>query len=100
MHPNLLILFLVFASIIWVYLDITKHKIGRVSNKNYSFNWSVWEWVIAVSILWIVFFPAYLYKRTDLMERSKDYPVEYKRRAFGLFMITAAGIALIALLSP
>ena len=53
---------------IWVYLDATKNKIGKIKDNSGMFNMSAGEWAIVTMLLWIIAFPAYLIKRGDLIQ--------------------------------
>lgn len=66
----------VVASAIWVYLDATKNKIGKVPGAGGMFNMSAGAWATVTLLLWIIGFPAYLIKRGSLIERAKSHPVE------------------------
>lgn len=67
---------IVVVSAIWVYVDATGHKIGKVKEAGGLFNMSAGAWSVVTMFLWIVGFPAYLIKRSALIERAGSAPVE------------------------
>ena len=69
---------LVAISAVWVYLDATKNKIGKNPGEKGMFNMSAGAWGAATLGLWIVAFPSYLIKRSDLIEKAKENPVDVK----------------------
>jgi hypothetical protein len=87
---------LVVISMIWVYLDATKHKIGRIPDTGGFFNMSAGAWGTAAGFLWIVGFPSYLIKRRALIEKAKDAPVEPKHRAVKTAIFCLIGVVELA----
>jgi len=77
---NAIIIAIVSVSAVWVYLDATKNKIGKIPDGKGMFNMSAGVWGIVTLLLWIIGFPAYLIKRGDLIEKAKENPVEVKGR--------------------
>jgi hypothetical protein len=74
-------LIVITGSAIWVYLDATKNKIGKVKDKKGFFNLSAGAWGASTLGFWIISFPSYLIKRKALLEIAKTSPVEVKGRA-------------------
>lgn len=71
----------VVVSALWVYVDASKHKIGRTGSGGF-FDIGAGAWGAVVLLLWIVGFPAYLIKRNKLIEKAKQQPVEPTARGF------------------
>lgn len=78
---NVIIVSVIVLSAIWIYLDATQNKIGRLPSERDFFNISAGAWSVCTLALWIVAFPAYLIKRTTLCERAKCTPIEVRWRA-------------------
>lgn len=92
----LIITLVVAISAVWVYLDATNHRIGKVPDAGGLFNMSAEAWGIATLFLWVVAFPAYLIKRNTLKQRAKSHPVTPSRRiprAVGLGVLGAMMVA-------
>jgi hypothetical protein len=70
----------VAVSAVWIYLDATKNKIGKISYARSLFNISAGAWGVVTFGLWIIAFPAYLIKRNDLIRKAKENPIEVKNR--------------------
>lgn len=86
---------LMVISSVWVYLDATKHKIGKVkevvdNRKIVSYN-SAGAWGIGTLGLWIIAFPLYLIKRKKKIELAKSYPVVVKYRNVKTIILGAIG---------
>ncbi len=77
---NTIMITLVAVSAVWVYLDATKNKIGKIPDGKGMFNMSAGAWGVVTLLLWIIGFPAYLIKRGDLLEKAKENPIEVKGR--------------------
>jgi len=77
---NVVIVAIIVGTAIWVYLDATKNKIGKVKEAGGMFNMSAGAWSVVTLLLWIIGFPAYLIKRGALIERAKENPIEVKGR--------------------
>lgn len=77
---NAIIIAVVAVSAVWVYLDATKNKIGKIPDGKGMFNMSAGAWGVVTLLLWIIGFPAYLIKRGDLIEKAKENPIEVKGR--------------------
>lgn len=59
-----------------VYYDATKNKIGKIPRAKGFFNIQAGMWGVATLLLWILVFPAYLIKRSGLLEKTKQHPKE------------------------
>ena len=59
---------IVVASSIWVWYDA--RALGMKRDKEKGF-YGPWTWFIGVALLWIVFFPVYLAKRSQFVRLSK-----------------------------
>lgn len=81
----------VVASAIWVYLDATKNKVGKVPGAGGMFNMSAGAWATVTLLLWIIGFPAYLIKRNSLIERAKSDPVEVGGRGAKTAVLSVLG---------
>ncbi|MBL3527062.1 MAG: hypothetical protein JMN29_05125 [gamma proteobacterium endosymbiont of Lamellibrachia anaximandri] len=77
---NAIIIAVVAVSAVWVYLDATKNKIGKIPDGKGMFNMSAGAWGVVTLLLWIIGLPAYLIKRGDLIEKAKENPIEVKGR--------------------
>ncbi len=73
---NAIIVTLIVVISIWVYLDATKNKIGKVPGGQGVFNMSAGAWAVVTLLLWIIGFPAYLIKRGSLIATAKEHPVD------------------------
>lgn len=62
---GILLLFLV--SLVWVGVDCHANKVPVMDSKQYS-ALAPFIWVVACILLWIVFFPFYLFKRVGTMK--------------------------------
>ena len=91
--PGVLITLLMTASAVWVYLDATRHGIGKVPGEGGFFNLSAGAWGAATLGLWIVAFPAYLVKRAALVEKAKTSPVRVGGRFAKAALLAAVGAA-------
>lgn len=67
---------LILGSGFFVYFDTSKNKIGKIPGETGLFNNSAGMWTIGTLLLWIIFFPAYLVKRKELIAKAKDKPQE------------------------
>lgn len=86
-----LIVLIVVASAIWVYVDATNHKVGKIPNKGGMFNMSAGAWSVVTLLLWIVGLPAYLIKRTALISAAAANPVNVKGRPAKIAAIAIVG---------
>lgn len=77
---NTVLVAVLVVSAVWVYIDATGHKIGKVKDAGGLFNMSAGAWCVVTLLLWIVGFPSYLIKRGALIERAKTSPIEVKGR--------------------
>lgn len=94
---SIVVSLVVSASALFVYLDASANRIGKVSNQVGMFNMSAGAWALATLFLWAVAFPAYVLKRGALIAQAKANPVEPPRRMVKASTIAAAGMALTAL---
>ncbi len=88
---NGLMVAIIVASAIWVYLDATKNKIGKIPGENGMFNMSAGAWAVVTLLLWIIGFPAYLVKRASLIKRAKESPVDVSRRSVKTAALSVVG---------
>ena len=79
---NSIIIAVVAVSAVWVYLDATKNKIGKIPDGKGMFNMSAGAWCAVTLGLWIIGFPAYLINRDSrphhlfgLPPRVGQYPL-------------------------
>jgi len=72
---EILMWLLVPGSILFVYYDATKNRIGKVAGENGFLNMSAGMWTIGTWLLWIIVFPLYIIKRDELIEKAKQNPV-------------------------
>ena len=66
--------YLVLGSMLFVYVDATKHNIGKIPGKKEFSNMSAGMWATGTALLWIVVFPLYLFKRNRLIEIADKTP--------------------------
>jgi hypothetical protein len=85
---------------IWVYLDATKNKIGKIANTGGMFNMSAGAWGTVTLLLWIVGFPAYLIKRSALITLASKQPIEVGGRIAKAVTLAIVGGAWLALSAP
>ncbi|WP_271680699.1 hypothetical protein [Thermomonas mangrovi] len=88
---NALMVAVVAASAVWVYLDATKHKIGKIPGGKGLFNMSAGAWGIVTLMLWIIGFSSYLLKRKSLAEQAKIHPIEVGGRGIKTAILAVAG---------
>ncbi|MEE9611074.1 MAG: hypothetical protein V3W19_07470 [Desulfatiglandales bacterium] len=93
---------MLFATIIvictlWVYLDATGKKIGKIPGAGGMFNMSAGGWATVTLGLWIIGFPAYLIKRSSLIEAASQHPLEVKNRALKATVFGVIGALLMLL---
>lgn len=67
---------IVAISALLVYLDATRHKIGKIPDQEGLWNLSAGLWATATLMLWIVALPAYLLKRSSLIAAAETHPQE------------------------
>lgn len=77
---DVIIITVTAVSSVWVYLDATKNKIGKITDQKGMFNMSAGAWGAVTLGLWIIGFPAYLIKRGSLIEKAKENPAEVSGR--------------------
>lgn len=92
-----LIYLIVIGSILFVYFDATKNKIGKVPGEKGFTNMSAGVWAIGTWLLWIVAFPLYLINRKKLIEKAQNSPQEVPetRRKIILGLISVVFIAVL-----
>ncbi|WP_432719897.1 hypothetical protein R0381_003600 [Jeongeupia wiesaeckerbachi] len=88
---QVLITLVVAVSAVWVYLDATKHKIGKRPGASGLLNLSAGGWAASTLFLWIIGFPAYLIKRKSLIALASDMPVTVSRRGVKTGVLAAIG---------
>ena len=86
----------VAATALWVYLDATKHKIGKITGAGGMFNMSAGAWAVVTLFLWIIAFPAYLINRGSLIAKAKETPIEVSGREGKAVAIGLTGGAWVA----
>ncbi len=91
-----LLVALIMASSLWVYLDATKHNIGKIEevtderkvvSKNSAGGWAFWTMA-----LWIVAFPMYLLKRNQKIVLAKEFPVIVEKRKVKAALLGSFGV--------
>ena len=75
----------------FVYLDATKHKIGKVPEVKGIANMSAGVWALCTFGLAIVALPLYLIKRPELITRAAVHPVEPTRRGMKARLLFGLG---------
>lgn len=78
---------IIVGSTFLVYFDASKNKIGKIPTEKGLFNNSAGLWAVGTLLLWIIFFPAYLIKRSSLVEKADINPQEPSARTLKLVMI-------------
>ena len=71
-----LIALILITSSTWVYLDASGKEIGKHSDQKGFFNMSAGGWGASVLLFWLLAFPAYLVKRSDLIAEAQKHPVQ------------------------
>jgi amino acid transporter len=89
----------VAASIVFVYYDTTKNKIGKIPDEKGFLNLSPALWAIATWLLWIVAFPLYLMNRAKLIEKAKEKPQEVSDKRRKIVLCILGGIAVLVFLN-
>lgn len=89
---NVLVIAIIVICALWVYWDATGKKIGKVPAAGGMFNMSAGAWSVVTLLLWIIGFPAYLIKRSALIERAKGQPVEIKGRGIKMAILAVIGV--------
>jgi len=92
---NVLVAVIIVICAVWVYWDATGSKIGKVPGAGGMFNMSAGAWSVVTLGLWIIGFPAYLIKRSALLERAKGHPVEVRGRLFKMVILAVIGSLLV-----
>lgn len=88
---GVVIISIVACTAVWVYLDATKNKIGKIEGAGGMFNMSAGGWSIVTLLLWVIGFPAYLVNRGLLIEKAKGTPVEVQGRGGKAVVLGAVG---------
>lgn len=88
---NVIITALIVASAIWVYLDATKNKIGKIESESGIFNMHAGAWAIVTLLLWIIGFPAYLVKRKALIQKAESNPIEPSSKGLKVGILAVIG---------
>lgn len=69
-----LLYYLVLSCAVFVYVDATKKKIGKVPDVQRFTNMSAGMWAAGTALLWIVVFPLYLINRKKLINIAAEKP--------------------------
>lgn len=69
-----MITYLVLGCVLFVYLDATKNKIGKVLEVKRFTNMSAGMWATGTAMLWIIVFPLYLFNRKKLIDTAEEKP--------------------------
>jgi len=69
-----IITYLVLGCVLFVYLDATKNKIGKVPEVKQFTNMSAGMWATGTALLWIFVFPLYLINRKKLINIAAEKP--------------------------
>lgn len=64
---------------LWVYIDASRHKIGRIPEGSF-FNIGAGWWGLLSFLIWIIVFPLYIIQRKKLIAIAKIHPIESKAR--------------------
>lgn len=84
---NDVLMLIVPISALWVYIDATNNKIGKIPDRKSFSNLSAGGWSIVTLGLWIIAFPTYLIKRKSLLELAKSHPVEVKFKPLKIIIL-------------
>jgi hypothetical protein len=84
---------IIAASSVWVYVDSTNNKIGKIPDQSGFFNLHAGAWAVVTMVLWIVGFPAYLIKRKSLIELAKEKPIDVSNPLPKTAGLVVAGLA-------
>lgn len=66
--------YVVLGCVLFVYLDATRNKIGKIPQVKRFTNMSAGMWAIGTALLWIVVFPLYLLNRKKLIDIAAEQP--------------------------
>ena len=66
-----IVLLIVVGTTIWVGYDANSNKVA-INNKPYSTNNGAIAWVLSCILLWIVTFPYYIYKKSQIMQQKRN----------------------------
>lgn len=93
-----LITSIVIITSILVYIDASNHNIGKIPNVHGFWNMSAMGWFLSCLGLWIIAFPAYLFKRSELLAKAFEQPKQPGKIAnFIALCLSAAGVIYIAI---
>lgn len=87
-----IIISLIAFSAVWVYFDATKNKIGKIQDEKGIFNMSAGAWAIVTLFLWIIAFPSYLIKRSSLIDKAKENPIDVNGRSAEIAALSVTGV--------
>ncbi|MCB0743693.1 MAG: hypothetical protein KDC67_07305 [Ignavibacteriae bacterium] len=90
-----IIIAIIVLSSIWVYIDATSNKIGKIRNEKNMLNMSAGSWSIVTLGIWIIGFPAYILNRSKLIKKAKEHPIEPRWRFLKSFLIIIFGAILL-----
>lgn len=96
---GIIAILIVVITSIWIYIDATKNKIGKILDEKGMFNISPGEWTAGALLLWIIVFPAYLIKRKSLIEKAKKFPVDTKGRGLKTILLASIVLGIIILIA-
>ncbi|MBI1320209.1 MAG: hypothetical protein GC168_14875 [Candidatus Hydrogenedens sp.] len=87
---------LVVGCAAWIYHDATKNKIGRIPGRAGWDNLPAGAWALGSLWLWLIAFPLYLVKRSELIQRAQEHPREaaYVPVKLGIFALLFVGLLL------
>jgi hypothetical protein len=88
---NVIVVAIIVICALWVYWDATGNKIGKIPGAGGMLNMSAGAFAAVTMFLWIVGFPAYLSKRSAMIERAKGQPVEVKGRTLKMAILAVIG---------
>ena len=86
--------FVIAACAVWIYVDATEHRIGKIPNENGFFNLSAGGWALFALLLWFIGIPCYLINRRELILKAKEFPVGVTGRTWKMIAMQAAIAAL------
>lgn len=78
-----------------IFYDLTQNKVGKIPSEKGFFNLHAGGWALAALFLWIVALPAYLIKRSALVKKAVEHPVETSRVGLKLALLLIAGVVMI-----
>jgi uncharacterized membrane protein YesL len=97
---NLLQWLAVLAVALFIYLDATGNKIGRVKGERALINFPAGLWAALVFLVVIVGLPLYLFFRSRLIGRAKDHPIiltpKHKKKTLAVLAVLGLAISVVA----